>query len=150
MKRIPRLVNSLSIGGATEPIEKKPIGSFVRRSVWTGKPMKRKDFVYEIIEKACCHGYCFTDRELGFPWIEYRDLEEQEDGIYIIRFRCPVEYMHPIFFERMAESVCKELRSGMHFCHETKMECGLPFEDCVWVIQEGELDPKIDGETAPH
>ena len=102
-----------------------------------------REKVYEVISKECCRGYRFTDNYYGLPFIEQNDLEEKENGIYVVRFRCEPIYLHHVYFGRMAEDVCKTLRSGLHFVHEFKTEWGLPYEECVWVLQIGEKDLPI-------
>lgn len=97
-----------------------------------------KDRVFAIIYDACRWGYRFTDPYYGIPLIEKEDIEEKENGIYVIRFRCEPHYLHRIRFGEVSEAVCKALRSGMHFVHEQKTEWGLPYEDCAWVLQVGE------------
>ena len=103
----------------------------------------KRERVYGVISDACCSGYRFTDTYYGLPFIEIKDLEEKEDGVYVIRFRCEPKYLHHVYFGRMAEEVCTTLRSGMHFIHECKEEWGLPYEECAWIIQIGEKDREI-------
>lgn len=101
--------------------------------------------LYYIIEDECIWGNRFTDTFYGIPWIEKTDIEDKGKGLFIVRFRCPPEFMHHVYFGKMAESVCKRVNSGMHIFHETRIErysekVKLPYEECVWVIQENELD----------
>ena len=102
-----------------------------------------REELYGIIEDACCRGYRFTDSYYGFPFIELSDVEETEGGIFVVRFRCEPKYLHEVYFGRMAEEVCKAVSSGMHFIHERKQEWGIPFEECVWVLQTGEVQEKL-------
>lgn len=99
----------------------------------------RREEVYDIIYDACRKGYHFTDHYYGIPFIEQSDVEESEGGIFIVRFRCEPKYLHDVYFGQMAKDVCKELRSELRFIHERKQEWGIPFEECVWVLQPGEI-----------
>lgn len=114
-----------------------------RNYVFGSREKTKRERVYDIIDRACCRGYRFTDDFYGIPIIELKDLEEKEDGIYVIRFRCKPQYLHHVYFGRMAEDVCSLLRSGMHVVNETRREWGIPFEECVWVIQVGEIDAEL-------
>ncbi|MBO6031880.1 MAG: hypothetical protein J6Q22_10605 [Prevotella sp.] len=97
------------------------------------------DRLYDLIHEKSVIGYRFTDNEYGIPWIERGDIEYKGDNIYVIRFRCPVDSMHDLYFGRMAEDVCHELKSRIYLIHNTKSEYGIMFEDCIWVIQKDEL-----------
>lgn len=123
----------------TSPTPKHPKKSG-RRISYEFKEKTKKERVYKVIEDACCRGYRFTDNFYGLPFIELKDLEEKENGIYVIRFRCEPHYLHHVYFGRIAADVCKTLRSGLHFFHESKTEWGIPYEECVWVVQIGEQD----------
>ena len=114
-----------------------------RRISYEYREKTKRERVYKVIEDACCRGYRFTDNYYGLPFIELKDLEEKEDGIYVIRFRCEPQYLQHVYFGRMAEDVCKTLRSGIHFFHEFKTEWGLPYEECIWVLQIGEQDIEL-------
>lgn len=98
--------------------------------------------LYEVISSACVKGYHFADNYYGLPFIEPTDIEEKEENIYVIRFRCAPKYLHQVYFGRMSEEVCKTLESKLHFFHEYKTEWGLPYEECVWVIQLGDASPE--------
>ena len=102
-------------------------------------PKTEADRLYDLIYTKSVEGYRFTDNEYGIPWIERGDIEERNGGVYIIRFRCPTDRVHDVYFGGMATDVCKELNCSVHFIHKTKWEYGLPFEDCVWIIQKDEL-----------
>lgn len=102
-------------------------------------PPTETDKLYALIYAKSVEGYRFTDNEFGIPWIERNDIEEKSGGVYVIRFRCPTDRVHDVYFGGMAEAVCKELNCAVHFIHKTKWEYGLPFEDCVWIIQKDEL-----------
>lgn len=103
-------------------------------------PKTDSDILYDVICKASSEGYCFTDSELGLSWILREDIEKQDGNVYVIRFRCPPDYMHELNFFKMAKEVCSKMKSNLHIFHTTKYEYNLPFEDCVWVLQLGETD----------
>ena len=113
------------------------------RRVYVPKEKTPAEKLYDIIYDESVWGYRFTDTFYGIPWIELSDIEDKGNGLFVIRFRCPPEYMHKIHFGEVAEDVCERVRSGMHFFHQTREEvysekAKLPYEDCVWVIQENE------------
>ena len=114
-------------------------------------PPTEIDKLYALIYEKSVEGYRFTDNEYGIPWIDKTDIEEKSGGVYIIRFRCPTERVHDVYFGGMAADVCKELKCSVHFIHKTKWEYGLPFEDCVWILQKDELlltdEPADDEES---
>ena len=139
-KRTPKVVG----------VRKKPISAVLQHQTKTEskKPYvlnekTKRERVYKVIEDACCRGYRFTDGYYGLPFIELKDLEGKENGVYVIRFRCEPRYLHHVYFGSMAEDVCKTLRSGMHFIHEFKTEWGRPYEECVWALQIGEQDKEL-------
>lgn len=96
--------------------------------------------MYDMIYDKAVVGYCFTDNEFGIPWIERSDIEDRGEGIFVLRFRCPPDRVSDAYFGIMADAVCSEMNCALHFVHMTKTEYGLPFEDCVWILQENELD----------
>lgn len=91
--------------------------------------------LYDLIYNESVKGYRFTDNELGMPWIEQKDIEDRGDGVFVVRFRCPIGYVHEVHFYAMAEEVCKAIGSPMRFIHQVKREHGIPFEDCAWILQ---------------
>ena len=103
----------------------------------------RREKVFDVIYDASRRGYRFADSYYGIPFVELNDIEETGNGIYVVRFRCEPQYMRPYYFETMAKRVCAELRSRLHFAHEAKMEFGMPYEECVWIIQIGEIDNEL-------
>ena len=102
-------------------------------------PKTDADLLYDLIYNKSVIGYRFTDDEFGIPWIDRGDIEEKGGGVYVIRFRCPLDKVQDLYFGAMAKEVCEELNCCVHFIHATKREYGLPFEDCIWVIQKDEL-----------
>ena len=104
------------------------------------------DRVFRIIYELAIRGYCFTEPETGTPWIRYDDIEDKGNGLFVIRFRCPTQHLHEAHFGLMANSVCNELNSDLNFFHTKKQEYGIPFEDCVWVLQK---DSKKDNQEVP-
>lgn len=110
-------------------------------------PPTEVDKLYALIYEKSVAGYRFTDNEYGIPWIERNDIEEKGGGVFIIRFRCPIDMVHDVYFGGMAEAVCKELNCAVHFIHKTKWEYGLPFEECIWIIQKDELSQIDDSEA---
>ena len=135
-KRTPRVVG----------VRKKPTpASSLRKQNprYEPKQKSKREQVYDLIYEASVRGYHFSDKVYGLPFIELSDIEEKGDGIFIIRFRCEPQYLHEVYFGRMAKEVCASLKSGMHFIHEFKMEWGLPYEECVWVLQLGETSTAI-------
>ena len=135
-KRFPRVLGIRKKPKKNMPQLLKPEAHLLRNA--REKTIKEK--IYDIIYTASRQGYRFTDPYYGMPFIELEDIEEKENGIFVIRFRCEPQYLHHFYFGSMAEDVCKTLRSGMHFIHEYKTEWGLPYEECVWVLQVGEQD----------
>lgn len=135
-KRSPKLV-----GNRKKPVPKVQRHAKEKPYVWREKTKKEK--IYDIICKASTKGYRFTDTYYGIPLIELADIEEKEDGIYVLRFRCEPQYVRHAFFGRMAEDVCAALRSGMHFVYELKQEWGIPYAECAWILQLGELDRDV-------
>lgn len=107
---------------------------------FTLPPKTDIDNLYDIIFNESVKGYRFTDEEYGEPWIDKNDIEEKNGGIFVIRFRCPLQMMKNCHFVEMAHDVCMIMKCDLHFIHDTKHEYGIPFEDCVWVIQKGELE----------
>lgn len=103
-------------------------------------PKTDSDILYDVICKASSEGYCFTDNVFGLSWILREDIEKQDGNVYVIRFRCPPDFMYEVNFFKMAKKVCEEMKSKLHFFHATKTEYNLPYEDCVWVIQQGEIE----------
>lgn len=103
------------------------------------------DKFYNLIYDRCVWGYRFTDNYYGIPWIEKSNIEDKGNGIYVIRFRSPVEYASEGRFGAVAKEVCEALRCRLHVFHKTKQDVyfeniKLDYEDYVWVIQPGELD----------
>lgn len=103
--------------------------------------------IYDLIDDACSDCWRFTDDE-GRPWIDKDDVENKGGGIYLVRFRCPIEAMQTrTAFDKVVEKVCRELRSEIrYFCkvREERYTEGIRlfYEDCAWVINVGELDEK--------
>ena len=101
--------------------------------------------IYDIIDNACSDCWRFTDSD-GRPWIDKDDIESKGNGIYLVRFRCPIESMNTrVAFNKVVEKVCVELRSEVRYFCKTREErytegIRLFYEDCVWVINVGELD----------
>lgn len=112
----------------------------------TNEPKTPADRLYNLIFDKCRERYRFCERDdCALPIIRREDVEESEDGIFIVRFRCNIERMHPMTeFEKVAKDVCRETQSGFHFFHAEREEryagVKLPYEECVWVIQKGEID----------
>ena len=96
------------------------------------------DRLFRIIYENSSRGYCFTEPSSGIPWIQHKDIEDRGDGLFVIRFRCPPNQINDVFFWEMANNVLKDMNSIPRFFHETKEENGIPYEECVWVIQEGD------------
>ena len=130
-KRTPKVV-----GVRKRPPPKKTLAKdFV---VYTIAEKTKKEKVFDIIYDECRIGCRFADNYYGIPFIELKDLEEKEDGIYVIRFRCEPKYTHPAYFGKMSEEVGKKFKTEIRFVHEQKREWGIPYEECVWVLQIGE------------
>ena len=111
------------------------------------------DDLYDTIRDKCTVGYRFTDNYCGIPWIERSDIEDKGNGIYVVRFRSPVEYSKDLFFGRMSRDVCEALNCNLHVLHKTKHDLyfgkiGQEYEEYVWVLQPGELDTVESEETA--
>ena len=134
-RRKPRIISRAVERGAADA---KPFSPPPPPSV-SSPPLTEVDKLYLLIHEKSVVGYRFTDDEFGIPWIEKGDIEEKGGGVYVIRFRCPPDKVQDVYFGRMAEAVCKELNCAVHFMHKTRWEYGLPFEDCIWVVQKDEL-----------
>lgn len=102
------------------------------------------DRIFRLIHESSCKGYCFTEPDTGIPWIRYDDIEDKGNGLFVIRFRCPTQYLHESHFGSMSNAVCNELNSDLNFFHTTKQEYGIKFEDCVWVLQKDSRKEKIE------
>lgn len=94
------------------------------------------DRVFRLIYEKSREGYCFTEPYSGIPWIRYEDIEDKGNGLFIIRFRCPTQFLHDVHFGKIYSSICSELNSELNFFHTTKYEYRIPYEDCVWVLQK--------------
>ena len=99
-------------------------------------PKTDADKLYDLIFNESVSGYRFADNEFGEPWILRSDIESKGEGLFVIRFRCPVERMNELYFWRMANDVCKKIGCELNVIHETRYEFGLPYEECAWVIQK--------------
>lgn len=108
-------------------------------------PKTEEDRLYDLIFNESVAGYRFADNEYGEPWIARGDVQKAGDGIFVIRFRCPVERMEELYFWGMAKDVCVKLGCELNVVHETRNEYGLPYEECAWVIQK----PIRDEEECP-
>ena len=104
------------------------------------------DCLFRLIYEKSRMCYCFTDLTSGIPWIRHEDIEDKGNGLFVIRFRCLTHYMHQIYFGCMADSVCNELNSSLNIFHTTKTANGIPFEDCVWVLQRDSKEKEEEQE----
>ena len=98
--------------------------------------------IRKIVVDRCEIGYNLTDDECGFPLIVESDIEDKGDGVFIARFRLPVEKRGAL--ERLAKLVCGDVGSDLHLFVTEKKEYNLPYLDCAWVIVPDELP---DGPT---
>lgn len=107
------------------------------------------DRLFRLIYEESRKGYCFTEPETGIPWIHRSDIEDKGDGIFVIRFRCPPHYIHKIHSGALVNAVCQAMNSSRNLFHETKYENGIPFEECVWVLQKDGMDiePEFEDEN---
>lgn len=114
--------------------------------VFVAKEKSPADKIYDLISDMCCKGYRFTDSECGIPLIDREDVEDKGEGLYVVRFRCSVDQMRcRQQFDAVAKDVCRETKSGFHFYHKSMEEVyfnkiRLPYEECAWIIQVGELE----------
>lgn len=113
-------------------------------------PKTRADEIYNLIEDAC--RLCFEDED-GVPWIRREDVEDKGEGIYVVRFRCPLDalLLTRISLNKVVEKVCRELKSEIrYFCGDREVQYvdGIRqrYYDCAWVICEGELLSKEEEE----
>lgn len=115
-------------------------------------PKTHIDEIYDIIENASA--LVFADED-GRPWIEKSAIEDRGDGIYIVKFRCPIIALYnTAMLNLVVERVCSILHSDIrYFCGEREVSyCGnirQRYYECVWVICEGELlkrDEEVDWE----
>jgi hypothetical protein len=104
------------------------------------------DRLFRLIYEQSRIGYCFTEPDTGIPFIRHDDIEEKGNGLFVIRFRCPIEYTHNVYFGCLADAVCKELNSDLNFFHSTNQKYGIHYEECVWVLQRDGRKPQIEDE----
>jgi len=95
----------------------------------------KTDRLFRIIYDSSTRGYSFTEPSTGIPWIRYEDIDDRGDGVFVIKFRCPQNHINEVHFWEMANRVLNEMHSKPMLFHEKKEENGIPYEDCVWVIQ---------------
>ena len=88
--------------------------------------------IYNIIACRCEEGYALVDDINGLPLIEKDDVEESGAGLFTVRFRLPSDKLGAL--GRVARNVCDEVGSEMHVYAAEKKEYGIPFHECVWVI----------------
>lgn len=102
-------------------------------------PVKTEvDVLYDLIDERSCRGYRFCESYVTLPYIHKEDIEDRGNGLFVVRFRCPVEnefYGMP----DVVKEVCERIGSGEHFVYEKKEEFGLPFIEAAWVLQRGEI-----------
>ena len=139
-RRKPKIISREVAGGAARAI---PMASSLHPYLPPQKTAVEE--LYDLVFTQSVKGYRFTDDEYGEPWIEEKDIEGKGDGVSVIRFRCPVGRLHKVFFGEMAKDVCKAMNCGLHLMHKQKTEYGIPFEECVWVLQKGELSQEKEG-----
>ena len=141
-RRKPRIISKAVVEDAAKKRTEVaiPPSSF---EPYIPNPKTRVDEIYNLIEDAC--NLCFTDEE-GVPWIGRDDIEAKGSGVYIVRFRCPLEilFYSRVALNRVVEKVCSSLKSGIrYFCKDRVVEYveGIRqrYYDCIWVIWEGEL-----------
>lgn len=129
-KRKPRLLVRIKRKASKE--DSIPVESYV-------PPVKTEvDLLYEIIDERCCYGYRLCENEVALPWIRKEDIEDKGDGLFVIRFRCPVE-SEKYGLPQVVKDVCERVGSKEHLIYEKKEEYGLPFIEAAWVLQRGEV-----------
>lgn len=101
---------------------------------YTPKQKSNIEKLYDIIDKWSCYGYRFCGNDISLPYIEPSDIEYKGDGVFVIRFRCPVG-MERYGFPQMAKDVCAELKCEEHFWTKVEEEYGLKYVDGAWVLQ---------------
>lgn len=99
-----------------------------------------EDRLYDIIDRISSKGYRFTDNEYGFPWIRKEDIEHRFNGIFVIRFRCPVGF-EKYGFPQVAEEVQCEIGAKGDYVIEKRKEYGIPFIEGAWALQAAEGSP---------
>lgn len=99
-----------------------------------------EDRLYDIIDRIASKGYRFTDNEYGFPWIRKEDIEHRFNGIFVIRFRCPVGF-EKYGFPQVAEEIQNEISAKGEYVLQKRKEYGIPFVEGAWALQaeEGSL-----------
>ena len=140
-RRKPRIISKAVVEDAAKKRTEVaiPPSSF---EPYIPNPKTRVDEIYNLIEDAC--RLCFEDED-GVPWIRREDVEDKGGGIYVIRFRCPLDaLLTRIPLNRVVEKVCRELKSEIrYFCGDREVQYvdGIKqrYYDCAWVICEGEL-----------
>lgn len=103
------------------------------------------DELYRIIDVQSCRGYRLTDNECGLPYIERKDITEEQPGIFVIRFRLPVG-VGRFGLDRVAEDVRREVNGIQEVLVQEKTETyrvndrefPLRFLDCAWVLSVGQ------------
>ena len=95
------------------------------------------DRLFKVIEEESCgKGYVFADNEFGMSYIRKEDIEDNGDGVFVIKFRFPSGMRSMVGVTTMADAVCKRLGAERHLFVSEKNEYGIPYCEGVWVIQE--------------
>lgn len=96
--------------------------------------------VYSAIARHCEDGYSLVDERSGLPLVGAEDVEDSGCGFFTVRFRVPVGKERML--ERVARRMCEEVGSELHLFVKDGEEYGVPFKDCVWVI-DPQRAPKL-------
>lgn len=93
--------------------------------------------IYHFISSRCEDGYALVDDRSGLPLIERDAVKNSGAGIFTVRFRLPSDKLGAL--GRVARLVCEDVGSDMHLYAAEKKEFGIPFHECVWVIDPRQL-----------
>lgn len=151
-KHNPRIISGLVEEAAVREREKAGTPRPFSEPIAPPKPKTRAEEVYDLIDEACSYCWRFTDAE-GRPWIQKEDVEDKGNGLFLVRFRCSVLAMVcTTQFERMAREVCKRLCAKLRYAFVQREERYIgdikaSYDECIWVIQEGEVDAKPQEEV---
>lgn len=103
------------------------------------------DAIRKIVTDRCEIGYSLVDDKCWFPLISSSDIEDAGGGVFVARFRLPIEKEHAL--ARVAHLVCGDVGSGFHLFVKELEEYGIPYLDCVWaIVPDEETEEEGKGE----
>lgn len=91
--------------------------------------------LYKDIEEVSVLGYQFADNLYGMSYISESDISQNDNNIFIVRFRCPSTGGVRHGLEAVVKKICESYRCDKHLFVEEKSEYGMSFLECIWVLQ---------------